>query len=227
MILGLLRGIMRLILDTPLLFWAAIVANTLGVVLGAWLWYGWQIAASPWWAWLFIPDCPLAALLGTIGLFAVRDGRRWPWFYALTTFACVKYGIWTLAFWLRYWTAGGPVDAIGLLMFVTHGGLICMGLLFLPYIGGLALWKRGTVIAWFALSIFVDYGLIDFALRSYGTAFYPALPTLVPVSFAFAVATIVTILLSSSLLLPLKHSIQEPLTQAQRTTGPKAAGARQ
>jgi uncharacterized membrane protein YpjA len=199
--LKLLRWVMRLILDTPLLFWSAIVANSLGVVLGGWLWYGWQIAAAPWWAWLFIPDCPLAALLGTIGLFAVRAGKRWPWFYAFTAFACVKYGLWTLAFWLRYWTEGGPIDALGVLMFVTHCGLICMGLLFIPFIEELALWKRGTVIAWFALSIFVDYGLIDYGLRTFGTAFHPALPTVVPASFAFTVATVLTVVLSIGLLL--------------------------
>ncbi|NJM06455.1 DUF1405 domain-containing protein [Candidatus Gracilibacteria bacterium] len=209
--MSLVRWVMRLILDTPLLFWAAVVANGMGVILGGWLWYGWQIAAAPFWAWLFIPDCPLAALLGTIGLFAVRAGRRWPWFYALSAFACIKYGIWTLAFWLRYWTEGGPIDAVGLLMFVTHIGLICMGVLFIPYMEGLAIWKRATVIGWFTLSIFVDYGLSNYALSTFGTAFHPALPTLVPASFALMVAMGVTIVASIALLLlPKQLEVPQP-----------------
>ena len=64
----LLRWTLNTILRNPLLFWAAVIANLLGTVIGGAVWYGPMILSSPIWALPFIPDCPLAALLGTIAL---------------------------------------------------------------------------------------------------------------------------------------------------------------
>jgi uncharacterized membrane protein YpjA len=115
------------ILRTPIIFWCCVVANLIGAVWGAAVWYGPMLAASPLWAWPFIPDCPLAAFLGTIALFGMRAGRRWTLFYTLTAFACIHYGIWTLVFWLRQWTGSGVIDPFEMVLFVTHIGLLCEG----------------------------------------------------------------------------------------------------
>jgi uncharacterized membrane protein YpjA len=147
------------ILRTPIIFWGCVVANLIGAVWGAAVWYGPMLAASPLWAWPFIPDCPLAAFLGTIALFGMRAGRRWSSFYTLTAFACIHYGIWTLAFWLRQWTGSGVIDPFEIVLFVTHIGLLCEGILFATRLGDVSFPQRLAVIGWFVLAFGVDYGL--------------------------------------------------------------------
>lgn len=196
---SLLRWTLGLVLRNPLFFWGAVVANLLGAVIGGVVWYGPMIAASPIWALPFIPDCPLAALLGTVALFGLRAGRPWRAFYALTAFFCVKYGLWTIFFWLRQWTASGVALPVEIMLFVTHIGLLCEGLLLVPHIGRLSLPARMWVIAWFALSVFVDYGL----------GFHPPLTSHVTREFIFGLAAALTAVCGAGLLL-LPREDREP-----------------
>lgn len=196
---GLLRWTMQFILRHPLIFWTCVVANTIGVVYGTIWWYGPMLQRSPLWAYAFIPDCPLAALVANIALLGLYTSRYWPTFNALVAFACMKYGTWTVLFWLRQWTSSGEIYPIEVMLFVTHIGLFIEGLLFVPYIGPLSLPKRLAVIGWFALSIFIDYGL----------GYHPPLASHVSVTFLFWVATIMTALLSVGLLLLPYHTEHE------------------
>jgi uncharacterized membrane protein YpjA len=217
----LLHWVLDGILRWPLLFWSCVVANSLGVVIGGWFWYGGMLTSAPLWALPFIPDCPLAALLGTIALFGLRARRRWGFFYALTAFGCIKYGLWTMAFWLRHWTAGGEIEPVGLLMFITHIGLTCEGLLIAPHSVPLGMPARLAVTGWYALSVFVDYGLVGYAVRAFGFPFYPPLSPEVPMSYAFAVATALTALLGSALL-ALPRRLPAAPGQAATTRAPIA-----
>jgi uncharacterized membrane protein YpjA len=186
----LLRAILDFILKYPLLFWGGMVANMLGAVIGGVVWYGPQLAAAPIWAYPFIPDCPLAAFVATIALIAIRSGRRWPLFNGLVAFGCMKYGLWTLAFWSRHWFAGGEIEPISVGLFVTHMGLFSEGLLIALYAMPLNLPRRMAVIGWYVLSIFVDYAL----------GFHPPLTEFVPVDYVFWVATGLTTVLGVALL---------------------------
>jgi uncharacterized membrane protein YpjA len=187
----LLRWTLDIILRNPLLFWSCVIANLLGAVIGGLWWYGPMLWESPLWALPFIPDCPLAALLGSIALFGLRAGKRWSWFYALTAFFGMKYGAWTIIFWMRQWSISGQAFPIEIFMVITHIGLFIEGLLFVPHIGPLSLPKRFAVIGWFALSIFVDYGL----------GYYPPLAGYVTPTFVFWLATALTVVLGLGLLL--------------------------
>jgi len=184
-----------LILKNPLIFWACMLANTVGVVWGGWVWYGPMLAQSPAWAWLFIPDCPLAALWATVAFVGLRYGRRWGWFNAFAAFACIKYGLWTVAFWLRHWSEAGlvpgawPMEAM---LFVAHIGLTCEGILLATRIGPMSLPARLSVIGWYALSIAVDYGL----------GFHPPLTYAVPEAYVLWLAAGLTALLGLALLVP-------------------------
>jgi uncharacterized membrane protein YpjA len=186
---GLLRGTLECILHRPLLFWSCVSANLLGAVVGALWWYGPMLMNSPLWALPFIPDCPLAALVANIALLGLWGHKRWPFFNALVAFACLKYGAWTVGFWLRQWSSAGVIFPIEVLLVVTHIGLFIEGLLFVPHIGPLSLPKRLAVIGWFVLSVYVDYGL----------GFYPPLASHVPVSFITWLATVLTVLLGAGL----------------------------
>lgn len=191
--LRLLEGVLNLILRNPLIFWACMVANLVGVVWGGWIWYGPQLAAAPPWAWLFIPDCPLAAFWATIAFLGLRYGQRWGWFTAFAAFACIKYGLWTVAFWLRHWAAVGFVEGfwpLEVMLFISHIGLTSEGLLLALRIGPLGLPTRLAIIGWYAFSIFVDYAL----------GHHPPLTAAVPVSFTLTMAVLLTGLLAGALL---------------------------
>lgn len=193
--LRLIDWILALILKNPLIFWACMFANAVGVVWGGWVWYGPMLAASPLWAWPFIPDCPEAALWATLAFLGLRYGRNWGWLNAFAAFGCIKYGIWTVAFWLRHWSEAGfvpgywPMEAM---LFVVHIGLTCEGLLLATRIGPLSLPARLAIVGWFALSVFVDYGL----------GFHPPLTYAVPEPFVLGLAAGLTALLGIALLLP-------------------------
>jgi uncharacterized membrane protein YpjA len=196
--LRLIDWVLNLILKNPLIFWACMAANAVGVVWGGWVWYGPQLALSPLWAWPFIPDCPLAALWATIAFFGLRYGRRWGWFNAFAAFACIKYGVWTVAFWLRHWADAGfvpgywPMEAM---LFVAHIGLTCEGILLATRIGPLSLPKRLAVVAWYALSVCVDY----FVQLPNTPPFHPPLTYAVPEAYALGVAAALTAALGVAL----------------------------
>jgi len=204
--LRLINWVYDLLMRQPLLFWGAMAANMVGVVWGGWIWYGPQLAAAPLWAWPFIPDCPVAALYATVALVGLRFGRRWGWFNAFAAFACIKYGLWTVAFWLRHWSEAGFVPGfwpLELMLFVAHIGLTCEGILLATRIGPLGMPARLAVIGWYALSIFVDYGL----------GHHPPLTYAVPLSYALWLAVILTAAIGTALLLPatqLLRSLGEP-----------------
>lgn len=198
LVLRLIDWVLNLILKNPLIFWACMAANAVGVVWGGWVWYGPQLAASPLWAWPFIPDCPQAALLATIAFLGLRYGRRWGWFNAFAAFACVKYGLWTVAFWLRHWSEAGfvtgywPMEAM---LFVSHIGLTCEGILLATRIGPLGLPARLAIVGWYALSIWVDYFV------PHMPPFHPPATWAVPVSFMLWTAVALTAALGAALLL--------------------------
>jgi uncharacterized membrane protein YpjA len=187
----LLRWTLATIMHWPLIFWGCVAINLIGAVLGAIFWYGAMLLNAPLWAIPFIPDCPLAALLGSITLIGFRWRRNWSWFTAFTAFACIKYGLWTMLFWLRQWIGSGEITFIGLVLFVSHIGLFIEGLLFVPHIGEPSLLKRLGIIGWFLLSIYVDYGL----------GYDPGMASDVPLVFAFRVALILTLVIGTGLLL--------------------------
>ena len=57
-----------------------LVVDLAAYFAGLLFWYGYVMAdpATPWWAWAFIPDCPLFGLLGGIGLLMVTAQRDRP-----------------------------------------------------------------------------------------------------------------------------------------------------
>ena len=45
-----LRRIMDFIMGVPLIFWACMIGDLLGFVVGGVIWYGPQLMRAPWWA---------------------------------------------------------------------------------------------------------------------------------------------------------------------------------
>jgi uncharacterized membrane protein YpjA len=203
-----LRWTLETIIRWPLLFWACFVADMVGAVVGGLFWYGPMLWKTPLWALPFVPDCPLAALLGAIGLLAVRAHKRWPLFYGLVAFACMKYGAWTIVFWLRSWSNAGFIDMVSLVLFITHIGLFIEGLLFVPHMLPLSLPGRVLVTGWFALSVYVDYGIGSHMNVRYGAGYHPPLGGYVSVPFAFWLALVLTVVLGIGILVLPRRSAE-------------------
>lgn len=63
----------------PTLLALLVVVNIAAYFAGLIFWYGPVMTdpTTPWWAWLFIPDCPQFALLGAIGLLMAVAQKHW------------------------------------------------------------------------------------------------------------------------------------------------------
>ena len=168
----------------------AVAIILVGVVASAWGfidWYGPTFARYPIWQWPFVPDCPLFALLFTISLALILLGRSWPAFYALVALGLIKYGIWTVLVWALYWGNGAALSAEGILMTLTHTGMIVEGLLLLSFLK----MDWPTVVScalWFGLSDWMDYGPFQT---------YPRFPSNIPFGVVQWHTVAVTVLLTA------------------------------
>jgi uncharacterized membrane protein YpjA len=119
--------------------------------------------------WVFIPDCPLFAFLFVVAFFGLRRHKAWNWFYTIAAIGLIKYGVWTVTFWLAYWGLGASLTLEGVVMTVAHIGMIAQGIYLLTQFRA-----EGRhvllALAWFVLSDFVDYGLGEYPF------FYPSVP---------------------------------------------------
>ena len=153
-----LRRIFGWILAVPVIFWAVMFIDFLGFSIGTVVWYGPQLLNAPWWAWPFIPDCPLAALYGMLTFYRIRTLKKPDWLTAIAALSCIKYGIWTVMFWGTKWAATGEYLPIEIGLVVVHLAMAGQGVLLLPTLTSVSIGIRMASIGWLALSILVDYG---------------------------------------------------------------------
>jgi uncharacterized membrane protein YpjA len=151
----------------------ALAIIAIGLIAGVWgfiSWYGPTFARYPAWQWVFVPDCPLFALLFTVSLGLLLSGRNWAPYNAIVAFGLIKYGIWTVTVWILFWANGGPFTTESVVMSLAHTGMILEGLFLLSFLE----MDWPTVVAsalWFGLSDWMDYG-------PYQT--YPNVPYIIP-----------------------------------------------
>jgi uncharacterized membrane protein YpjA len=176
----LIRSLSDWVIRTPSAAWLAFIACAFAFVIGTIGWYGsfFGEVNAPLWAYPFIPDCPLAALVFGIALILMHVGRTSNLINQAAAVFCIKYGVWTMSFWALYWARTGDVELSGIfsgpVMFATHFGLTIMGLLLLQYVQP-SIRDSLLVLAWFVISDLVDYAPIA-AGRLGGYGYYPPLP---------------------------------------------------
>jgi uncharacterized membrane protein YpjA len=138
--------------------WTIAATNLLAGIVGFIYWYGPTLVRYPAWQWVFVPDCPLFALLFVASLLLILAKRNWPPYDALVAFGLIKYGIWTVSVWVLYWAyTRGDFSLESVTMTVAHLGMILEGLFLLSFLK--LDWP--TVVAcvlWFGLSDWMDYG---------------------------------------------------------------------
>jgi uncharacterized membrane protein YpjA len=157
----------RWVVTSPVV-WLVVVADLGGALAGYIYWYGDSILAAPWYFWIFVPDCPLAATFMGIALIGFHYGRRWDFLGLLATSTCIKYGLWTVVFWAANYSAGGHYDLEAVTMSVTHFIMIIEGFLLTTLL-------RFRPLPVAVASLF----LIANDLVDYVAGYHPGLPTLV------------------------------------------------
>lgn len=138
-----------------------IILNILGTVWG-FFWYGHQLAETPWYLLLFVPDCPLHALFFAVFAYWLLSGNQmtaaWQqWIAWAGVLGGIKYGVWTVVILGQYFmTTGQPPAGEELLLLVSHAGMLLQGLAYLQYLpsNGMA---AVLAVAWFAVNDAFDY----------------------------------------------------------------------
>lgn len=149
---------MRRLYSIPLAEWGLVLGNLPGFVIGTLYWYGPQLAVVAPWLWPWLVDSPLAVLGFALALPLIRRRRTaaTAWLTTWAVFSNVKYGLWTVVFWLLWWRGPGSFTLESITMTVTHALMVGMGASLLIFYRPRS-WQVLTVTAWFALNDFLDY----------------------------------------------------------------------
>ncbi len=112
-----------------------IIINIIGSLFG--LYYYWdQLMMTPWYLWLFVPDCPLYSFLMVFALAFIAAGKRYDTFNVVTAVGLAMYGTWTMLVLLYfseiYFAPENALMSSGL--WISHLGLALESVLLLPYI---------------------------------------------------------------------------------------------
>lgn len=161
--------------------WVVALADLGGAIAGYSYWYGSTILESPWYYWIFVPDCPLAATLMGVALLAYHFGRRWDLLGVVAAAVSIKYGLWTVVSWVTEFSRGGPLSLEGTSMALAHFVLLAQGLLLL----GLLSYRLLSVVS---ASLF----LVGNDLADYVADQYPRLPERVDVGPMMILAVVTT-----------------------------------
>ena len=177
---------LRWVIMSPVV-WVVALADLGGSLAGYSYWYGSTILSAPWYYWVFVPDCPLAAMLMGAALLAYHFRRRWDVLGVLAAAMCIKYGLWTVVSWTIEFSRGGPLTLEGVTMTAAHAALLVQGLMLLPFL-------RYRLVSVLIASLF----LVGNDLADYVAGQYPRLPGTVGVKpmMWLAVATTAAIVMA-------------------------------
>ncbi|HSV30551.1 MAG TPA: DUF1405 domain-containing protein [Atribacteraceae bacterium] len=149
--------------DNQLLFWLLVVGNILSAWYGYTVFYGEQLLATPWYLWIFIPDCPLFSTLFVIAFILVKK-KIYPEFLLILVIAnSIKYALWTVTtiplYSELYLNPLYPaVRNTNLALIGLHVIMGVQSLLLYPFIRR---WHAGHLIAvtvWLYVNDLLDYG---------------------------------------------------------------------
>ncbi|GAP64667.1 hypothetical protein ARMA_3090 [Ardenticatena maritima] len=154
-----LLGSVRRLLSDKRIETALIVINVLGFLIGAIYWYGPQMRIVPPYLWPWLVDSPLSVLGFAIALpWIRRRPHDWGAQMAATwaVFSNVKYGLWTVLFWILWWRGPGWFTLESITMTFTHSAMVLMGLSLLLFYRPKPL-HVFLAAGWFGLNDYLDY----------------------------------------------------------------------
>lgn len=135
-----------------------IIINVIGSLFG--LYYYWdQLMMTPWYYWLFVPDCPLYSFFMIFALIFIAMGKRFDTFNVITTVGLAMYGAWTMLtliyFREVFFAPENALMSVGL--WVSHLGLALESVLLLPYIKKASIMPWALAGIWFLAQDYFDY----------------------------------------------------------------------
>ncbi|OAT80250.1 hypothetical protein A6M21_01060 [Desulfotomaculum copahuensis] len=133
-----------------------LIINLLGSVYGFY-WYHEQLAATPFYAWLFVPDSPLATTLFALALAGSLAGFKSTLLRAVACTASIKYGLWAVVVISQFWWLGGQPAPTESMLWFSHLGMAAQGFVYLRRVrwgAPVALFTGG----WMFLNDALDYG---------------------------------------------------------------------
>lgn len=136
-------------------WWPLFFINLVGSVYGFY-WYREQLAVTPWYYWLFTPDCPLASTYFTLTLGLWLSGRRSDWFEAFTYVTSAYFGVWTVVVIAQYFIVHQTFDWANFTLLASHVGLGLEGFLFLA-VHRVRLRHLGIASGWILTQWYFDY----------------------------------------------------------------------
>lgn len=166
--------------------WILIIGNLLGALYGFIFWYGQQLLNSPFYLWIFIPASPLFVFLFLTCFILLIFRIRNDFLFFLTATGLVKFGIWTVIFWVTY-SLQKPFS-LGMILFlvITHLIMVFESIILFGYIN---LNKRGLFYLFLTYSYFLGYDYFAFFRGTLTNKI--AIPS---ISFSGLVAFILTLL---------------------------------
>ncbi|HMK47771.1 MAG TPA: DUF1405 domain-containing protein [Methanocella sp.] len=135
-----------------------LLINVAGTLFG--LYYYWeQLAMTPWYLWLAVPDCPLYTFFMAIALTLIIVGRPWKTFNTITAVGLSMYGVWTVIVLLWFGEIFfRPENALASWeRLISHGAMALESLLLLPYLVQTMPISWAITAVWFGVLDSVDY----------------------------------------------------------------------
>jgi uncharacterized membrane protein YpjA len=153
--MNLLYKLQQKVLQTPWFYWL-VNGVILGGVIYGFFWYKDQLSITPLQFWIFTPDCPGAAFLFLIWIVLRRLRLPDETFRVVAVTALIKYGIWTVSVLGLFWIDHGVMYWENIMLFVSHIGMLVLGLVFSAQ---MKISVRAYYITWIWLILndFVDY----------------------------------------------------------------------
>jgi uncharacterized membrane protein YpjA len=135
--------------------WTLFIINLLGTIYG-FVWYGNQLANTPAYLRIFVPDSPTGSGLFTLVLLTYLLGRHIPVLEALASITNFKYGVWAVAVIVAGWMLGDQVNWQDVMLLVSHAGMAAESVLYARYYK-LSWLPVGIAALWTLNNDFLDY----------------------------------------------------------------------
>lgn len=164
-------------MNRSLLIISLIILVDLAGIYYGYYYYSEQLASTPLYLWIFVPDCPFYVMLFTIALVLTIFGFDNRLFNYISAVGMMKYGVWTLLALLLFgdYFFSNPFFLQSAVLFILHIGMFAEGPLLIPRKVERKYLFLG--LGWFLLNDYVDYfyGYVNNAGR-YVLGTHPILP---------------------------------------------------
>ncbi|HEY4552702.1 MAG TPA: DUF1405 domain-containing protein [Bacillaceae bacterium] len=137
-----------------------LLINIGGTIYG-YIWYGGQLAVTPYHFIPFVPDSPTASLFFVFVLLAFVMGKNAPIFEALALITLLKYGIWAVVMNLLTLGVMGYLPWQGYMLIASHAAMAVQGVLYSSFYR-MKTWHVMAAAVWTLHNDVIDYVFMQY-----------------------------------------------------------------